>query len=215
MRRKREQRRKLRRLKLRTLFMLSITLIFNDYAWFLYITQVSTNMQVHVDAWSVNFEIGNDTIEKNTLFTIDNAYPGMESKSQTIKITNSGEKLADISYKISKMRILGNTYIVKNELSSEEKATLTGNEIEKTNEELLNMLEKDYPFTISSVCNATQLSPGESTEATISFTWEYDSADDSLDTQFGVDSYNYYLAHKDSPAIEINIKVVAQQHKNT
>ena len=120
-----------------------------------------------------------------------------------------------MSYKISKMRILGNTYIVKNELSSEEKATLTGNEIEKTNEELLNMLEKDYPFTISSVCNATQLSPGESTEATISFTWEYDSADDSLDTQFGVDSYNYYLAHKDSPAIEINIKVVAQQHKNT
>ena len=73
MRRKREQRRKLRRLKLRTLFMLSITLIFNAYAWFLYITQVSTNMQVHVDAWSVNFEIGNDTIEKNTLFTIDNA----------------------------------------------------------------------------------------------------------------------------------------------
>ena len=43
--------------------------ILNAYAWVLYITQVSTNMQVHVDAWSVNFEIGNDTIEKKWSFT--------------------------------------------------------------------------------------------------------------------------------------------------
>lgn len=75
MKRKREERRKRRRLKLRTLFMLSLTLIFNTYAWFLYVTTVSTNMTVHVDAWSVNFEVDNQVIEREFLLEVEQAYP--------------------------------------------------------------------------------------------------------------------------------------------
>ena len=75
MKRRREERRRRRRVTLRTLFMLSLTLIFNTYAWFLYITTVSTNMQVHVDAWSVNFQVDGATIEKDFILAVDHAYP--------------------------------------------------------------------------------------------------------------------------------------------
>ena len=50
--------------------MLSLTLIFNTYAWFLYVTTVSTNMQVHVDAWSVNFEVDSNIVEKEFLLSL-------------------------------------------------------------------------------------------------------------------------------------------------
>ena len=113
MKRKREERRRRRRLKLQTLFMLSLTLIFNTYAWFLYITTVSTNMTVHVDAWSVNFEVDNQVIEKEFVFAIDHAYPGMEEVEKNVTIKNSGEKKAKLTYKISRARILDKEYIVE------------------------------------------------------------------------------------------------------
>ena len=81
MKRKREERRRRRRLKLRTLFMLSLTLIFNTYAWFLYVTTVSTNMQVHVDAWSVNFEVDDQIIDEEFLFFETNKSLGYEKHS--------------------------------------------------------------------------------------------------------------------------------------
>lgn len=75
MRKKRAEKRRIRRLKIKTLFMLSFTLIFNAYAWFLYVTTVSTNMTVHVESWSVNFTVDNTEIERELLFSIDEAYP--------------------------------------------------------------------------------------------------------------------------------------------
>lgn len=211
MKRKREERRRRRRLTLRTIFMLSLTLIFNTYAWFLYITTVSTNMQVHVDAWSVNFQVDGNKIEKEFVLTVDHAYPGMEDIDKTVTINNSGEKVADLTYKIASVRVLDETYVVESELTAEEKAELTGDEIEITEEEMTRMLEEDFPFKISVVCSSTELAINGEATVTMSFTWEYESGDDELDTQYGVDSYKYYEENEGKPAIQAKIKIMAQQ----
>lgn len=214
MKRKREERRRRRRLKLRTLFMLSLTLIFNTYAWFLYVTTVSTNMQVHVDAWSVNFEVDNQIIDKEFIFEIDQAYPGMATIEKSVSITNSGEKDAVLDYKVSILRILDQIYIVKDELSEEEKANLDGTEIEVTSEEILRMMNEDFPFKISINYSDTELGIGESATVDMSFSWAYDSGNDELDTQYGIDSYKYYQENAGQPAIQAKIKITAEQKKD-
>ena len=213
MRRKREERRRRRRLTFRRIFMLSLTLIFNTYAWFLYVTTVSTNMQVHVDAWSVNFEVDSQTVEREFDFVISHAYPGMEDISRTVTISNSGEKIADISYSIASLRILEDVYIVRSELSTTEIAALTGDETEVTATEMARMIAEDYPFLITITADTAQLAVGGSGAVTMGFEWDYESGDDDLDTQYGVDSYNYYQTNTGSPAIEVKIKIKAQQHR--
>lgn len=214
MKRKREERRRRRRLTLRTIFMLSLTLIFNTYAWFLYITTVSTNMQVHVDAWSVNFQVDGATIEKEFLLEIEHAYPGMQDIEKTVTINNSGEKIADLSYTIASVRIIDEIYVVESELTEEEKATLTGTEIKITTEEMTRMLQEDFPFKISVSCSSTQLDLNAEATVSMAFTWAYESGNDTLDTQYGVDSYKYYQDNAGKPAIEAKIKIKAQQHQD-
>jgi hypothetical protein len=212
MKRKREERRKRRRLKFRTLFMLSLTLIFNTYAWFLYVTTVSTNMQVHVDAWSVNFAVDGNVVEKEFLYEIEHAYPGMEDINKTITINNSGEKKADLTYKISKVRIINDVYVVEDELTAEEQSALDGTEIKVTSEELIDMLENDFPFKIIIESSSNELEVNGEATVSVSFTWAYDNNNDELDTQYGVDSYKYYQENDGDSAIEATIKIKAQQH---
>lgn len=222
MKRKREERRRLRRLKTKTLFMLSITLIFNAYAWFLYVTTVSTNFTVHVESWNINFESDNSQVEKEVTFNVAEAYPGMQNETKEVKMTNKGEKTADINYTFTRVRILNTEYVVYNELSAEEIQALTGSEIQVTQEELVSMLKEDFPFKLEVVKDQDTLEPNASATITVTFSWEYeveesDSATndtkDENDTKYGVDSYEYYVNNPESPAIQATIKILAQQHK--
>ena len=195
--------------------MISLTLIFNAYAWFLYITTVSTNMTVHVEAWSVNFSVDNEAVERELLFDVENAYPGMDDVSKTISITNSGEKVADVNYKISRIKILDKEYIVEEELETEEKEQLTGQEIKVTEEEMVRMLTNDFPFKLTVTSTGEQLDTGQMASVTIKFSWEFENGDDSLDTKYGVDSYQYYQENDGEAPIKAKIKINVQQHKDT
>lgn len=214
MKRKREERRKRRRLKLQTLFMLSLTLIFNTYAWFLYVTTVSTNMTVHVDAWSVNFEVDNQIVEKEFVLAVDHAYPGMDEVEKSVTIKNSGEKKAELTYTISRARILNQEYVVEDELTADEIAALTGAEIKVTSDELKRMISEDFPFKITITNSSDILDINQEANVTMKFAWEYDTGDDALDTQYGVESYEYYQNNPGKSAIEVRIKIVAQQHND-
>lgn len=215
MRRKREERRKLRRLKFRTIFMLSITLIFNAYAWFLYVTTVSMNTTVHVEAWNIDFEVDNEAVERELLFEIEEAYPGMKDITKTISVTNSGEKVAEIMNNIASLKILDKTYIVEEQLSSEEKEQLTGTEIKMTQEEIKNMLANDFPFKMVIDSPKNQLNTKESSNITIRFTWEYESNNDKLDTEYGVESYKYYKQYEGEEPIKAKIKISVQQKRES
>ena len=213
MRRKREERRRLRKLKVKTVFMLSITLIFNAYAWFLYITTVSMNTTVHVEAWNVNFESDNQDVERELLFDIEEAYPGMDDVIKTISISNSGEKIAEIKHSIVSMTIFGKTYVVEEQLLDEEKALLTGTETKMTQEEITNMLLNDFPFKIMVESQKDELNIQETSDVTVKFSWAYDNGDDNLDTQYGVESYQYYKEHENEEPIKVKIKISVQQKK--
>lgn len=215
MRKKRAEKRRIRRLKIRTLFMLSFTLIFNTYAWFLYVTTVSTNMTVHVESWSVNFTVDDTEIERELLFAIEEAYPGMQDVNKTVTVTNTGESLADVKYNISRIRIFDDVYVVTSLLSVEEMEEMVGGEISVTEEELLEILEEDYPFKIIISSSEEQLATGEFGNVTIQFSWAYESGNDELDTQYGIDSFEYYQENEGKSPIEARIKIKAQQHRKT
>ena len=88
----RKQRRIKSRVTFRTLFLLSITLIFNTYAWFLYTTTVSTSMTAHVDAWKVEFEVDDEVVDREFTFAVAHAYPGMPDNVKELVVRNNGEK---------------------------------------------------------------------------------------------------------------------------
>ena len=116
----RKQRRIKHRVTLRTLFLLSITLIFNTYAWFMYATTVTTNLSANVEAWRVEFEVNNQSIERVFTININDAYPGMPDQLKTVIIKNRGDKVADISYAIKSVRIFDDKFKAADQLDTNE-----------------------------------------------------------------------------------------------
>ena len=104
---KKKEKRK-RRIRLRTIFLLAITLASNSFAWFIYSTKVSNNITAKVRSWHVNFEVGaGEMAEEYIEINIDSLYPGMKDYQKVLRATNSGEADARIKYEIEKANILG------------------------------------------------------------------------------------------------------------
>jgi len=188
-----------KRIKLRTLIILILLLIFNTYAWFIFTTRVSTSLSAHVVAWNVQFEAGDTDSTEDINFTVGRAYPGMDDEVQTVKVSNNGEMSANLIYEIKSVTILGETYT--------ESDTVTSND-------LLNMIQNDYPFSINITTDKTTLdSNGDTGNFTITFTWPYesDTTNDTVDTSWGEKAYEYYAKDSNTPSIQIEIELTATQ----
>ena len=192
-----KKKRKKRRIRLRTIFFLAITLASNSFAWFIYSTKVSNNITARVKSWHVNFEIGNgEEIEEYLEINIDSLYPGMETYQKTLKASNNGESDAYINYEVEKAIVLGENLLTLN---------LTDNQI-------IDKIRNDYPFTIDfNVSNNTISKAGGETEITISVSWPYENGNDTEDTYWGNKSYDYHQEHSDLPSISLIIKITAVQ----
>ena len=216
--RRRQEKRRLRRLKMRTLFMLSLTLIFNAYAWFLYITSVSSNMTVHVESWSINFSVEDEAVEKEILFDINSAYPGMETINRTVNVSNDGKKAAEVKYIVTKVRVLDTVYVVPDQLDQTDIDQLTGREIEKTKDEMIDMLENDFPFKVNLSCSSYSLETGDSASVSLEFEWPFGTDSDVIsqkdedDTKYGVGTYEYYEENGTTkPAMQVKVKLLVKQ----
>lgn len=209
----RKERRKKHRVTLRTLFLLSITLIFNTYAWFLYATTVSTNLTAHVDAWKVQFEVDQSLVEREFNFVINHAYPGMTDRVQTVEIRNSGERPADISYSYKMIRVFDDLYL-STEYSQELGTVPTGATV-LTEAQLESKVQNDYPFLISVEKQNTVLQTGQTSSVSIRFEWDYESGDDATDTDYGTRAYQYYQQNNGEPVIQAIIKILVVQHPDT
>lgn len=186
---------KRRKFRLRTLFLLALTLASNSFAWFIYSTRVSTDISAKVRSWNVNFEVGSGDAEEYLEITIDSLYPGMEDYSKTLRASNSGEADAVISYKVEKAEIFGEN--LKN--------------LDLTDDQILQKLYADYPFKIGfEVSNQTIPSGGEAS-ITINVKWPYDSGDDEKDTFWGRKAYDFHEQNKDKPSIVLVVKISATQ----
>ena len=207
----RKQRRIKNRVKLRTLFLVAITLIFNTYAWFLYVHTVSGNLRAHVDAWHVEFQVDNQVVEREFNFDIAHAYPGMTEASKTVSIANQGEKSADIGYKIKSFRIFNDNYISSEAIAGG--AVAPQGATVMTEAQLLTKLQNDFPFEVTFTKSANTISPSGTGSLTIAFNWDFESGDDANDTNYGTNAYTYYNTNGGTRAVEIVIIVTAEQHR--
>ena len=209
----RKQKRIKNRVKIRTLFLLVLTLMFNTYAWFLYVSTVSSSLTAHVEAWHVKFKVDNDLVNRDIPIEIEPAYPGMSDEVKTVTIINDGQKDADVRFAIKSIRIFDDIYIATDLLSTGD--TIPTGAIETTSEILNNKIQTDYPFYLSVESSEDTIGADSEETLTITFSWQYESGDDETDTNYGEMAYSYYEANPTSQAIEMVIKLIVEQHKET
>lgn len=184
-----------------SLFFIAVSFISVTLAWFAYSGLTSVGTEIGVKAWSIKFD--KDIESNNIVISLDDVYPGMETKSEKVKISNLGDSDAQISYSI---------------LS----ASLLGNKLEETITdplELEDALAHEYPFHININLDKTYaLEQGDESEFTVSVSWPLDSNQDDLDSQWGSDSYKYMDEQSKFPEeeresqIKIVISLRAEQY---
>ena len=209
----RKQRRIKNRVTIRTLFLLSITLIFNTYAWFLYVTTVSSNITAHVEAWHVQFKVDDEIVEREFPVQIEHAFPGMTNQQKTITVINDGEKDADIDFAIKSIRIFDDVFVASDQLDAG--ATIPTGATQMTSAQLLSKLQNDYPFYLSITSSSNTVTADNEGTLTITFTWPYESGDDETDTEYGTTAYDFYEDNPNTEAIDLVIKLIVTQHNET
>lgn len=186
-------------IKLKTLIILVVLLVFNSYAWFVFATRVSGGLSAHVTSWNVTFQIGDDESVTNIIIDVSTIYPGMETYMKEIKVKNNGESIANLTYKYQSLTVLGDTYTVGDNC---------------TEEELNDRIANTYPFKVNVTVDTSQLDQtnGEG-NFTITVEWPYESGDDETDTLWGEKAYTFSKEHPDESSLHLSLFLIAEQKK--
>lgn len=185
-----------RRLNLRTIFILLLLLSANSYAWFIYTSKVTTGVTAQVRSWNITFESDDTELSEYINFDVNEIYPGMTEYTNSITINNNGDEAASFSYEIEEANILGTTYT--------KSSSTTSNDIQ-------NRLANSYPFTINLSTNGNTIAAGGSLVFTLDVVWPYDQGDDTTDTFWGNQAYNYKTNNPSSPSISLRVVIKAEQ----
>lgn len=186
-----------KRIRKRTLFFLVIALIANSFAWFIYTNKVSNSITTGVRSWKITFDQDGQDLEENVEFNFDDIYPGIDTQVKQIDITNNGEMTAYISYQIESIQIFDETYTKDN----------------YTQEQLINILNNNYPFKLSFINSDTEITVGQTGNFTATLNWPFESGDDEADTYYGKKSYEF-KEESNEPQIKIIVKIKASQTKD-
>ena len=204
--------RKRKKTKPTRLVLLLFFVISNTFAWFIYATRVDNDVSVHVRAWNVIFESGDHEISNLVNLNVDNIYPGMEDYEYEIKAYNRSEVNASLSYKILEARIFDNLYITVDGRAERNEEVLPG---DFTSDLLESRLLNDYPFKISIDISNNFIDPetGEE-EYTFKVVWPYESNNDALDTEWGINAATYKKNNPSNSSIALKIKIIITQLPN-
>ncbi|MBQ6494795.1 MAG: hypothetical protein IJI49_02205 [Bacilli bacterium] len=195
-----------RRFKIWHLLFFALLISVNTYAWFIYMNKVSSDISVRVKSWNVSFQFNNQTMTDYVNFDVEEIYPGMETRTQSLKVSNDGETDAQLSYEVVYANIFGTEYD-------------TG-EITMTPEELTNKLANDYPFKITLSSTNNILSRNGTNEFfTVQIVWPYETTSngvlqDDQDTYWGNLAYTFQEQNPGIPCIQIRVKITAIQIQN-
>ena len=173
------------------ILMLSI----NTYAWFVYVTRVDTSFTAKIRSWNVMFQVHDNNIAEEVVFRVGDIYPGMRDYNDYASIVNRGETPGEIFFNIKRVEILGTTYTNDN----------------YTSEQLVSMLANNYPFSINISLTNNVVNPGRTELFNLDVTWPYESGNDELDTQWGIQAYNYRTNNQTSDCILITAEVRVNQ----
>ena len=151
-----------KRFKLWHLLFIAILISVNTYAWFIYMSKVSSDITVRVKSWNVSFQFNNQTMTDYVNFDVEDIYPGMENRTQSLRISNDGETDATISYEVVYASIFGTEY---------------DTEVDNiTPTQLTNQLANDYPFKITLTSTSNVLSNSGSSEYfRVQIVWPYET----------------------------------------
>lgn len=192
-----------KRFKLWHLLFIAIVISVNTYAWFIYMSKVSSDISVRVKSWNVSFQFNNQTMTDYINFDVEDIYPGMETRIQSLKVSNDGETDATLTYEVVYANIFGTEYD-------------TG-ETSMTPEQLTTKLANDYPFkiTLSSTSNILS-SSGTEEYFRVQIVWPYETTSngvlqDEQDTYWGNLAYTYKQNNPYTPCIQVRIKITAIQ----
>ncbi len=162
------------RLNLVSLFFTAVSFISVTLAWFAYSGLVTTQTEVGVKAWQIEFDNNGNTVSNNVVISLDDIYPGMDIMSETINIKNKGDSDAMINYKVKELRILDEVIDVSD-------ITLLEDE-----------LAHKYPFHINmNLTNSYANAHDGSGKFSVSVSWPLDSNDDKADTEWGNKAYEF------------------------
>lgn len=189
----------IKKIKIKNLIILILLLAFNTYAWFVYTSKVTMDLNVNVSSWNVEFKGGTGEETSNMTINIDRIFPGMDRFEKSIEVHNKGETNVNLTYEIKELNIMGETYVVNSKT-------------DYTTESIEEMIKTKYPFKIEISKDSDEiLTEDKKGYFNISLEWPFESGDDELDTYWGTKAYDYYALNKDKPCIELIIELVATQ----
>ncbi len=185
------------------LLFLGLLVTANTFAWFIYMDKISSDIDVKVKAWNVSFRLNNQEMEDYINFTVDDIYPGMTPFQQSLAVTNDGEMDANLSYNIVSITIMGDVY--------------TTEDGSMTEEELVQLMNDNYPFKVTITTNHSFISKSGGTAIFyINVTWPYESytngvSNDEKDTYWGNRAYTFKNENSGLPCIKVKVKLSAIQ----
>ena len=215
--------------RVRLVMIFSVILIVNTYAWFNINEAVKLNgLEADITPWDVTYYVEDkEVLDEDYTFTIDELYPGMPNREDTVHIRNLSTTSSKIEYEITSVKVFGKEVLDQ----------LKGDGGIQSNGNTVNLFSDDtvYPFNVSYTYDKTRID-GEYVDdtttpdalATVKFnvSWKYQGtgnddenlAKDILDTKFGKDAYQFYQDEENdsSKAIEIVVKITSSIiRKNT
>lgn len=190
------------KLNIMSLFFAAVSFMSITLAWFAYSGLVTTETEVNVKAWHIEFD-KKDSESNSIVISLSDLYPGMQTVSENVKIKNLGDSDAMISYEVSSIRILDD------ELDNKDKAALE------------DALAHDYPFAINMSLSENYANAHDGvSEFQVSVSWPLDNGRDDWDSDWGKKAYDFNDSEKklkgadntyqvrSSIRMEINLKAV-------
>ena len=142
---------------IRSVLMLGFLLAFNVFAWFIYISKVNTEMDIHAVSWDVVFSEGGTAV-KDVTIALD-VYPGMEQYTHSISVNNASETAANLFFDTKSVTLFG-----------EELLTSSMTEIQKQ-----SMLSNDLPMSIEYTFTRTVVNQASTSSFTVYVNWPYEN----------------------------------------
>ena len=134
----------------------------NTFAWFIYISKVSTDLTASVVSWDITFMDDNNIVE-HAILAIPDMKPGMNEYSKEFRIINRSGVDATFKYDIVSMELFGDSYSLANE--------------DYENEDLIALLEDGFPFKVSFLSSTETISQNTTSSFQIAVNWSYEPVD--------------------------------------
>lgn len=198
-----------RKVKISHIILIILLLAGNTFAWFVFSSEVSGTVDVHVRAWKILLKDGDNEIKNYVDVNVAAVYPGMPDFSKEVTVYNESEVGAKLSYSIIEARVLDETFVtVEGRYDRGDEVLPTDMTSKQLEEKFIN----DYPFRVSydMTKEVMEAEVGESVYS-VNVTWPYESGDDERDTNWGVAASYYKDKFPDKACIYLKIKVSVTQ----